>query len=34
VSLFPGGAIMVTVLAVNVVGDGLRDSLDPRAVTR
>ena len=34
VSLFPGGAIMVTVLALNVVGDGLRDSLDPRAVTR
>ena len=34
VSLFPGGAIMLTVLALNVVGDGLRDSLDPRAVTR
>jgi peptide/nickel transport system permease protein len=33
VSLFPGGAIMLTVLALNVVGDGLRDSLDPRAVT-
>jgi peptide/nickel transport system permease protein len=34
VSLFPGGAIMLTVLALNVVGDGLRDTLDPRAVTR
>lgn len=34
VSLFPGGAIMLTVLALNVVGDGLRDALDPRAVTR
>jgi peptide/nickel transport system permease protein len=34
VSLFPGGAIMLTVLALNIVGDGLRDSLDPRAVTR
>ena len=34
VSLFPGGAIMLTVLALNVVGDGLRDSFDPRAVTR
>jgi peptide/nickel transport system permease protein len=34
VSLFPGGAIMLTVLALNVVGDGLRDALDPRAVVR
>jgi peptide/nickel transport system permease protein len=34
VSIFPGGAIMLTVLALNVVGDGLRDSFDPRAVTR
>jgi len=23
-------AIMVTVLAINLVGDGLRDALDPR----
>ena len=30
VSLFPGGAIMLTVLAFNVIGDGLRDALDPR----
>ena len=29
-SLFPGVAIMVTVLIFNVVGDGLRDLLDPR----
>jgi ABC-type dipeptide/oligopeptide/nickel transport system permease subunit len=28
---FPGLAIMVTVLALNMVGDGLRDALDPRA---
>lgn len=28
--LFPGLAIMVTVLAFNLVGDGLRDFLDPR----
>jgi ABC-type dipeptide/oligopeptide/nickel transport system permease subunit len=25
----PGVAIFVTVLAVNLVGDGLRDALDP-----
>jgi len=29
-SLFPGIAIMVTVLVFNLVGDGLRDLLDPR----
>jgi peptide/nickel transport system permease protein len=28
--LFPGFAIMLTVLAFNLVGDGLRDVLDPR----
>lgn len=28
--LFPGLAIMITVLAFNMVGDGLRDILDPR----
>ena len=26
----PGIAIAVTVLAINFVGDGLRDALDPR----
>jgi len=31
-ALFPGGAIFVTVLAINFVGDGLRDALDPRRV--
>lgn len=31
VSLFPGGFIMLAVLAFNIVGDGLRDALDPRA---
>lgn len=31
---FPGLAILVTVLAVNFVGDGLRDALDPRHGTR
>ncbi|MGD2148271.1 MAG: ABC transporter permease [Anaerolineae bacterium] len=30
VSLFPGLAILVTVLAFNLAGDGLRDILDPR----
>src|SRR5262249_31410261 len=29
-STFPGLAIMTTVLAVNMLGDGLRDVLDPR----
>jgi peptide/nickel transport system permease protein len=28
--LFPGLAIVVTVLAFNFVGDGLRDALDPQ----
>ena len=32
--IFPGLAIMVTVLAFNLVGDGLRDALDPRARMR
>jgi dipeptide transport system permease protein len=27
---FPGLAILLTVLAINIVGDGLRDALDPR----
>src|ERR1041384_5336659 len=31
VSLFPGLAIGITVLGVNLVGDGLRDALDVRA---
>lgn len=30
ITTFPGIAIMLTVLAVNQVGDGLRDALDPR----
>ncbi|MFC1960414.1 ABC transporter permease, partial [Chloroflexota bacterium] len=30
VTTFPGLAIMITVLAINLVGDGLRDILDPR----
>jgi peptide/nickel transport system permease protein len=30
ISLFPGFAILFTVLALNFLGDGLRDSLDPR----
>ena len=29
-AIFPGVAIVVTVLAVNLLGDGLRDALDPR----
>jgi len=29
-ALFPGAAIFVTVLGINLLGDGLRDILDPR----
>lgn len=29
-SIFPGIAIMITVLAFNTLGDGLRDALDPK----
>jgi ABC-type dipeptide/oligopeptide/nickel transport systems, permease components len=29
-TLFPGMAIMITVLALNMFGDGLRDAIDPR----
>ena len=28
---FPGMLILLTVLAINFVGDGLRDALDPRS---
>jgi peptide/nickel transport system permease protein len=31
VAYFPGLAIMITVLAFNLFGDGLRDALDPKA---
>ncbi|HEY0212657.1 MAG TPA: ABC transporter permease [Paenirhodobacter sp.] len=30
VALFPGLAIVITVLGLNLLGDGLRDALDPR----
>lgn len=30
ISVFPGAAIILSVLALNLVGDGLRDFLDPR----
>lgn len=33
-SMFPGIAIAITVLSLNVFGDGLRDALDPRAKIR
>ena len=29
-ALFPGLAIMMVILALNLLGDGLRDALDPR----
>ena len=33
-TLVPGLAIVVTVVALNIFGDGLRDALDPRAKVR
>jgi peptide/nickel transport system permease protein len=30
--VFPGGAIALTVLGLNLLGDGLRDLLDPKQV--
>ena len=34
VSTFPGVTIMITVLAINVLGDGLREALDPKLKRR
>ena len=31
-ALFAGGAIFITVMTINYIGDGLRDALDPRRV--
>ncbi len=33
-ALWPGLLILVTVVALNIVGDGLREALDPRAANR
>src|ERR1700756_5424124 len=33
-ALFAGAAIFLTVLAINFIGDGLRDALDPRKIMR
>ena len=34
ISIFPGLAIFLTVLSLNLLGDGLRDILDPQSRTR
>ena len=34
VAILPGLAILLTVLGLNLLGDGLRDRLDPRGVAR
>ncbi len=34
VALAPGIAVAITVLALNILGDGMRDALDPRAAIR
>ena len=31
-AVFPGLCILFTVLAINYIGDGLRDALDPNAI--
>jgi len=31
-AFYPGALIFVTVIALNFIGDGLQDALDPRAV--
>jgi peptide/nickel transport system permease protein len=33
-AVFPGAALVATVLSLNLLGDGLRDALDPRARKR
>jgi peptide/nickel transport system permease protein len=33
-SVFPGVAILLTVLAINLVGEGLNDTLNPRIARR
>jgi peptide/nickel transport system permease protein len=33
-SVFPGLAILLTVLALNLVGEGLNDALNPRLARR
>ncbi|NCC63604.1 MAG: ABC transporter permease, partial [Spirochaetia bacterium] len=30
IATFPGVAIMITIFALNLLGDGMRDALDPR----
>ncbi|WP_227378482.1 ABC transporter permease [Haladaptatus halobius] len=34
ISTFPGLAILLTVLSLNLLGDGLRDEFDPRSATK
>jgi len=34
ITLFPGLAIVLTVMSFNLIGDGLRDALDPRSAGR
>jgi len=34
VTIAPGLMILLTVLSLNVLGDGVRDALDPRAKLR
>ncbi len=33
-AVFPGLCIAITILAINLLGDGLRDALDPRLAER
>jgi peptide/nickel transport system permease protein len=31
-AVFPGLAILLAVMAFNMIGDGIRDALDPRTI--
>ena len=33
-AVFPGGAIFMTVFAYNLIGEALRDALDPKAAKK
>jgi len=34
IAVFPGLMIMLTVLAINLLGEGIRDAIDPRVQVR
>jgi peptide/nickel transport system permease protein len=34
IAVFPGCALMITALAINITGDAIRDATDPKAYRR